>query len=205
MQPFTSHAGVAAPLRISDVDTDQIIPVRYCGAVTKDGLADALFADWRSADPEFVLNRAPYRAATVLVAGENFGSGSSREWAVWALQEYGFRAVLAPRFGDIFRGNSLKNGLLTVQLPATTIEEIWKAVDAAPGLEVMVDLVHRQVQCAGKHYPFTLDDNTCWRLINGFDDIALTLEHLASIENYERHRRPTLPMACRERVPGRRA
>jgi 3-isopropylmalate/(R)-2-methylmalate dehydratase small subunit len=205
MQPFIAHTGIAAPLRISDVDTDQIIPVRYCAAVTKDGLADALFADWRSADPEFVLNRAPYREATVLVAGENFGSGSSREWAVWALQEYGFRAVLAPRFGDIFQGNSLKNGLLTVQLPATAIEQIWEAVDTKPGLPVTVDLVHRVVQCAGEDYPFTLDDNTCWRLLNGFDDISLTLEHLPSIANYENHRRSTLPTVRRQPMPGSRA
>ena len=193
MQPFTTHTGIAAPLRISDVDTDQIIPARYCAAVTKEGLADTLFADWRSDDPDFVFNRAPFTEATVLVAGENFGSGSSREWAVWALQDYGFRAVIAPRYGDIFRGNALKNGLLVVELPAEEVAHIWKMIDDAPGAELTVDLLHRVVKIAGAEYSFQLDDNTCWRLINGFDDIALTLEHQADIDGYESRRRTTLP------------
>jgi 3-isopropylmalate/(R)-2-methylmalate dehydratase small subunit len=193
MQPFTTHSGIAAPLHISDVDTDQIIPARYCSGVTKDGLADALFADWRSSDPEFVLNNATYPNATVLVAGENFGSGSSREWAVWALQDYGFRAVIAPSYGDIFRGNALKNGLLVVELPTEEVAHIWKMIDDEPDAELTVDLLRRVVKIAGAEYPFALDDNTCWRLVNGLDDIALTLEHQEKIDQYETRRRATLP------------
>lgn len=193
MQAFTTHTGIAAPLRISDVDTDQIIPARYCASVSKEGLADALFADWRSADADFVLNHAPYTEATVLVAGENFGSGSSREWAVWALQNYGFRAVIAPSYGDIFRGNALKNGLLVVELPTGEVAHIWKMIDDQPDVELTVDLVHRLVTIAGADYPFQLDDNTCWRLINGLDDIALTLEHQDDVAAYESRRRATLP------------
>ncbi|MDZ7885114.1 MAG: 3-isopropylmalate dehydratase small subunit [Mycobacterium sp.] len=193
MQPFTFHTGTAAPMRISDVDTDQIIPARYCASVTKEGLADALFADWRSDDPDFVLNHAPFSDATVLVAGENFGSGSSREWAVWALQDYGIRAVIAPRYGDIFKGNALKNGLLVVELPAEEVGHIWKMIDDDPEAELTVDLLHRVVKIAGAEYPFHLDDDTAWRLINGFDDIALTLEHQGDIDSYESRRRTTLP------------
>jgi 3-isopropylmalate/(R)-2-methylmalate dehydratase small subunit len=202
MQPFVFHTGIAAPLRVSDVDTDQIIPARYCAAVTKDGLADALFADWRSADPDFVLNRVPYRDATILVAGENFGSGSSREWAVWALQDYGFRAIIAPRYGDIFRGNALKNGLLTVQLAAEVIAEIWAAIERGPGTRASVDLVQRVVTIASCEYPFAMDDDTRWRLINGYDDIALTLQHLPAIEHFEKLRRDTLPITFRHQPHG---
>lgn len=204
MQPFTTHTGIAAPLRISDVDTDQIIPARYCAAVTKDGLADALFADWRSGDPDFVLNRPSRNRATVLVAGENFGSGSSREWAVWALQDYGFRAVIAPRYGDIFRGNALKNGLLVVELPTEEVVHIWKLIDDEPDAELTVDLLLRVVKIAGVEYPFCLDDDTRWRLVNGFDDIALTLEHQADIDYYESHRRTTLPTLATQPSAGAR-
>jgi 3-isopropylmalate/(R)-2-methylmalate dehydratase small subunit len=205
MQPFTTHTGVAAPLRISDVDTDQIIPARYCAGVTKEGLANALFADWRSDDPDFVLNHPPCTNATVLVAGENFGSGSSREWAVWALQDYGFRAVIAPRYGDIFRGNALKNGLLVVELPTEEVAHIWKLIDDEPDAELTVDLLHRVVKIAGVEYPFHLDDDTRWRLINGYDDIALTLEHKADIDGYETRRRTTLPtLAIRPSAGARR-
>ena len=193
MQPFISHAGVAAPLRLTDVDTDQIIPARFCGAVTKDGLGERLFADWRAADPDFILNREPFRSASILVAGTNFGSGSSREWAVWALQEFGFRAVLAPRYGDIFRGNAFKNGLLAAELPAEVIEEIWNLIESDPAGPVRVDLTDRLVTVGQRRFGFALDDDTRWRLLNGIDDIASTLEHKDCIEAYERRRRVTLP------------
>ncbi|MGW4479971.1 3-isopropylmalate dehydratase small subunit [Rhodococcus triatomae] len=199
MDAFTEHTGVAAPLRISDIDTDQIIPARFCVGVTKDGYADALLHDWR-AKPDFVLNRPEYRDATVLVAGENFGVGSSREMAVWALQNYGFKAILAPRFGDIFRGNSLKNGLLTVTLEQTVIEEIWTRLEAQPAPSVTVDLVHKQVRVGDATYPFEFDDNARWRLLNGYDDIGLTLLDVEVIDRYEAARRRSLPTTLR-RVP----
>lgn len=196
MESFTQHTGIGAPLRISDVDTDQIIPARFCASVTKDGLADALFADWRS-DPNFVLNHPAYRDATVLVAAEDFGTGSSREWAVWALQDYGFRVVIAPRFGDIFRGNAFKNGLLAVEVSRDDIDRIWKDLENHPEVPVTVDLVHLQIRAGETVYRFHLDEHTRWRLLNGYDDIGLTLVHTADIDTYERRRRATLPTARR--------
>lgn len=196
MEKFEQHVGVAAPMKVDDVDTDQIIPVRFCSGVDKSGLDAALFADWRE-DPGFVLNAGPFTGATVLVAGENFGCGSSREWAVWALQAYGFRVVLAPRFGDIFTGNSFKNGLLLVELEQAEIEQIWKEIDAAPGIEVTVDLVDQLVRVGEHTFGFTVDPTHRRRLLDGTDDVDLTMEYAALIEAYEARRRPTLPTATR--------
>ncbi|MET0198290.1 3-isopropylmalate dehydratase small subunit [Rhodococcoides fascians] len=198
MKPFTEHTGIGLPLRISDVDTDQIIPARFCVGVTKEGYEDALMHDWR-AQPDFVLNRPEHQGATVLIAGENFGVGSSREMAVWALQNYGFRVVLAPRFGDIFRGNSLKNGLLTITLDQQVIDLLWKSVETSPSDPITVDLIKRQVRCEGRTHAFDLDDNARMRLLNGYDDISLTLRNVGDIDNYEATRRRTLPTT--RRVP----
>ncbi|SNT35533.1 3-isopropylmalate dehydratase small subunit [Rhodococcoides kyotonense] len=196
MEIFTSHTGIAAPLRVSDVDTDQIIPARFCVGVTKQGYENALLHDWR-AKPDFVLNQPEYRAATVLIAGDNFGVGSSREMAVWALQNYGFRAVLAPRFGDIFRGNSLKNGLLTVTLEQSVIDELWDRVEETPTDEVTVDLAESEVRCGDSIFGFDLDPDARWRLLNGFDDISITLRNSSDIDTYECVRRRTLPTTTR--------
>ncbi|WP_037143740.1 3-isopropylmalate dehydratase small subunit [Rhodococcoides fascians] len=198
MEPFTEHTGAGVPLRISDVDTDQIIPARFCVGVTKEGYGDALLHDWR-AQPDFVLNRPEHKGATVLIAGENFGVGSSREMAVWALQNYGFKVVLAPRFGDIFRGNSLKNGLLTITLEQHQIDLLWKAVETAPSEPITVDLLRRHVRCDGQTFGFELDDNARWRLLNGYDDISLTLRNVGDIDAYEATRRRTLPTT--QRIP----
>lgn len=187
MDKFTSHTGTALPLRRSNVDTDQIIPAVYLKRVTRTGFEDGLFSAWRS-DPEFVLNEPQYAGATVLIAGTDFGTGSSREHAVWALQNYGFTAVLAPRFGDIFRGNSLKGGLLPAQLPQEAIDILWAAVEADPTTEVTVDLTARQVRAAGHSWDFPLDDFTQWRLLEGLDDIGLTLRHVDAITAYEKTR-----------------
>jgi 3-isopropylmalate/(R)-2-methylmalate dehydratase small subunit len=187
MDKFTSHTGTALPLRRSNVDTDQIIPAVYLKRVTRTGFEDGLFSAWRS-DPEFVLNKPQYAGATVLIAGTDFGTGSSREHAVWALQNYGFKAVLAPRFGDIFRGNSLKGGLLPVQLPQEAIDTLWAAVEADPTTEVTVDLTARQARAAGHSWDFPLDDFTRWRLLEGLDDIGLTLRHVDDITAYEKTR-----------------
>ena len=184
MDKFTSHTGTAVPLRRSNVDTDQIIPAVYLKRVTRTGFEDGLFSAWRS-DPEFVLNKPQYAGATVLIAGTDFGTGSSREHAVWALQNYGFKAVLAPRFGDIFRGNSLKGGLLPAQLPQEAIDTLWAAVEADPTTEVTVDLTAREVRAAGHSWDFPLDDFTRWRLLEGLDDIGLTLRHVDDIASYE--------------------
>ncbi|WP_255687038.1 3-isopropylmalate dehydratase small subunit [Pseudonocardia sp. TRM90224] len=192
MRPFTVHTGTAAPLRRSNVDTDQIIPARFCVRSTRSGHADSLFADWRD-DPGFVLNRPGHRGATVLVAGNDFGIGSSREYAVWALQDYGFRAVIAPRYGDIFRENSLLNGLLTVTVPIEAVEEIWAAVEADPAEPVTVDLERLQVRCAGNVTAFDLDPDVRERLLHGLDAIAMTLREEELIVRYEASRHPALP------------
>lgn len=196
MERFTSHTGIGVPLRRSNVDTDQIIPAVYLKRVTRTGFEDALFAAWRN-DPDFVLNRAPYTGGSVLVAGPDFGTGSSREHAVWALKDYGFRAVLASRFADIFRGNSGKQGLLAAQVAQEDIELIWKALEANPGQEVTVDLVHKRVTCGDIVASLEIDDYTRWRLLEGLDDISLTLQHSDEIAAYEATRsawRPrTLP------------
>ena len=192
MQPFTVHTGVAAPLRRTDVDTDQIIPVRFLTHSSRTGFSDKLFHDWRE-EPDFVLNDPSFAGSTILVAGRDFGTGSSREYAVWALQNYGFRAVIAPRFGDIFRGNALTNGLLTVTLPSETVEAIWALLEAEPGRQITIDLVEREVRAGTIVAAFDLEDNTRWRLLEGLDHIDLTLAHAATIADYEQQRRRALP------------
>lgn len=187
MEAFTTHTGRAVPLRRSNVDTDQIIPAHWLKKVTRDGFEDGLFEAWRK-DPEFVLNQPQYKGATVLVAGPDFGTGSSREHAVWALQNYGFKAVISSRFADIFRGNSLKNGLLTVVLPQETVDRLQKLLEADPAAEVTVDLVDRQVRAEGVTADFELDENARWRLLEGLDDISLTLREESSIVAYEANR-----------------
>ncbi|WP_306366696.1 3-isopropylmalate dehydratase small subunit [Nocardiopsis sp. CC223A] len=195
MEKFNVHTGRAVPLRASNVDTDQIIPAVYLKRVSRTGFEDGLFAEWRE-DPDFVLNRPEHQGASVLVAGPDFGTGSSREHAVWALQDYGFKAVLSSRFADIFRGNSLKGGLLTVLLPQEVIERLWKAVEADPATEITVDLVEREVRApgAGVQEAFELDDYTRWRLLEGLDDIGLTLRHTDAITEFEERRKPWLPV-----------
>jgi 3-isopropylmalate/(R)-2-methylmalate dehydratase small subunit len=187
MEKFVTHTGTAVPLRRSNVDTDQIIPAVYLKRVTRTGFEDGLFAAWR-ADPEFVLNQPQYEGATVLVAGPDFGTGSSREHAVWALQNYGFKAVISARFADIFRGNSLKGGLLTVVLPQATVEQIWAAIDADSATKVTVDLDAREVRVGELVAPFEIDDYTRWRLMEGLDDIGLTLRNVESIDEFETSR-----------------
>ena len=187
MEKFIEHTGTGVPLRRSNVDTDQIIPAVYLKRVTRDGFEDGLFSAWRS-DPEFVLNKDEYKGGTVLVAGPEFGTGSSREHAVWALQNYGFKAVISSRFADIFRGNSLKGGLLTVILPQAAVEAIWQAVEADPTTAITVDLDTRTVSYNDVSVPFELDDYTRWRLMEGLDDIGLTLKHTDSIDAFEAKR-----------------
>lgn len=193
MDKISTITGIGVPLKRTNVDTDQIIPAEFLKRVTKTGFDDALFQRWRE-DPDFVLNREPYSHGTVLVAGNDFGTGSSREHAVWALRDYGFRAVIAPRFADIFRGNSGKQGLLTAVVPESVVEAIWAELDANPGAEVTVDLVERSVSCGDVHSSFDIDDYTRWRLMEGLDDIGLTLRHEADIDSFETRReswRPT--------------
>ena len=187
MDKFTTHIGTGVPLRRSNVDTDQIIPAVYLKRVTRSGFEDGLFSAWRS-DPEFVLNKAEYKAGTILVAGADFGTGSSREHAVWALQNYGFKAVLSSRFADIFRGNSMKAGLLTVILTEREIEAIWAAIEADATVQITVDLENRQVRYGSTTLSFTIDDYTRWRLIEGLDDIGLTLKHVDAISTFEKAR-----------------
>ncbi|MEU9147474.1 3-isopropylmalate dehydratase small subunit [Streptomyces sp. NPDC048349] len=184
MEAFTTHTGRAVPLRRSNVDTDQIIPAHWLKKITRDGFEDGLFEAWRK-DPQFVTNRPERAGATVLIAGPDFGTGSSREHAVWALQNFGFKTVISSRFADIFRGNSLKNGLLTVVLPQETVERLWELTEADPAAEVTVDLVDRKVRAEGIEAEFELDDNARWRLLEGLDDISLTLQNEADIATYE--------------------
>ena len=193
MDAFTTHTGTAVPLRRSNVDTDQIIPAVYLKRVTRSGFEDGLFSAWRANEPDFVLNQPRFSAATILVAGPDFGTGSSREHAVWALMDYGFKAVIAPRFGDIFRGNSLKAGLVTVVLPDTAVQRLWDDIDSDPTMPVTVDVVDRQVRWSNDVHAFDLDDYTRWRLIEGLDDIALTMQHTAAITDYEVRRAKWLP------------
>ena len=187
MEKFTSHTGSALPLKRSNVDTDQIIPAVYLKRVTRSGFEDGLFAAWRS-DPEFVLNKAEYSKASILVAGADFGTGSSREHAVWALQNYGFKVVISSRFADIFRGNSLKAGLLTVILGQSDVEALWSAIEEEPSLEIKVDLDTRLVSYKNQGISFDLDDYTRWRLMEGLDDIGLTLRKIDEVENFEEKR-----------------
>ncbi|AXT84569.1 3-isopropylmalate dehydratase small subunit [Aeromicrobium sp. A1-2] len=188
MEKFSSHTGVGAPLRRSNVDTDQIIPAVWLKKVTRDGFEEGLFSAWRS-DPAFVLNQDAYKDATVLVAGPDFGTGSSREHAVWALQNYGFKVVISPRFGDIFRGNSGKAGLLAAEVDDKVVQRLWDYLDENPGGSITIDLESRTVK-AGEgadaiEDSFTIDDYTRWRLLEGLDDIGITLGHAADIETYE--------------------
>ena len=187
MEKFISHTGRAIPLRRSNVDTDQIIPAVYLKRVTKSGFEDGLFSAWRS-DPEFVLNKSEYQGATILVAGPDFGTGSSREHAVWALQNYGFKVVLSSRFSDIFRGNSQKAGLLTVLLAQEVIEEIWQAIEKDPTTAITVDLESKSVHYAGVNHSFEIDDYTRWRLMEGLDDIGLTLKKIDEVSAFEAKR-----------------
>lgn len=197
MDKITTFSGVAVPLRRSNVDTDQIIPAVYLKRVTKTGYDDALFSSWRQ-DPDFILNDPAYAGATVLFAGQDFGTGSSREHAVWALRDYGFKAVIAPRFGDIFRGNSGKQGLLTGTVDEDLVEQFWERIEAEPGISATVDLVARTVAVGDLVVPFDIDDYTRWRLLEGLDDIGLTLRDEARITQFESQReswRPkTLPV-----------
>jgi 3-isopropylmalate/(R)-2-methylmalate dehydratase small subunit len=194
MEPFVTHTGTAVPLRRSDVDTDQIIPSDWLKRVERTGFGAGLFSEWRE-DPAFVLNQPERQGATVLVAGENFGTGSSREHAVWALTDYGFRVVISARFADIFRGNSLKGGLLPVQLPADVVESLMALVEADPTAEVTVDLDRREVRAGDVTAAFELDDFTRWRLMEGLDDIGLTLRHDEDIAKFESARPSWKPSA----------
>jgi 3-isopropylmalate/(R)-2-methylmalate dehydratase small subunit len=196
VQPFTVHTGTAMPLRRSDVDTDQIIPVRFLNHSQRTGHADSLFADWRE-DPGFVFNEPAHRGSDILVAGTDFGTGSSREYAVWALLDYGFRAVIAPRFNDIFRGNSLLNGLLTVAVPVECVQRLWMEIDADPAVAVTVDLEHLEVRCRDLVQPFELDPGARRRLLTGTDAISATLTHLDEIVAFEAGRRSALPTTVR--------
>jgi len=204
MEKFTTHTGIAAPLKRSNVDTDQIIPAVYLKRVTKTGFDDALFAAWRQ-DPDFVLNQPAFQGASVLIAGPDFGTGSSREHAVWALRDFGFQVVLSPKFADIFRGNAGKQGLVTGVISEVDLERIWAAIDAEPGIPMTVDLEHRTATIGPStgsgtaiQVPFDIDDYTRWRLLEGLDDIGLTLRNEDKIAQFEAHReawRPrTLPV-----------
>ena len=192
MEPIIKHTGIGVPLRSSNVDTDQIIPAVYLKRVTKTGFDDALFANWRK-DPEFILNQGPYKHGSVLVAGPDFGTGSSREHAVWALRDYGFKVVISARFADIFRGNSGKQGLVTAQVAQDDIELIWKALEHEPGTEITVDLESKTVTVGALVVPFEIDDYVRWRLMEGLDDIGLTLQNIDAIEAYEAKRPSWMP------------
>ncbi|MER6563255.1 3-isopropylmalate dehydratase small subunit [Streptomyces sp. NPDC001027] len=187
MEAFISHTGRAVPLRRSNVDTDQIIPAHWLKKVTRDGFEDGLFEAWRK-DAEFILNRPERQGASVLVAGPDFGTGSSREHAVWALQNYGFKTVISSRFADIFRGNSLKNGLLTVVIDQKIVDALWELTEQDPQAEITVDLEAREVRAEGITASFDLDENSRWRLLNGLDDISITLQNEGDIAAYEAKR-----------------
>jgi 3-isopropylmalate/(R)-2-methylmalate dehydratase small subunit len=199
MDAFTHHTGVGVPLRRSNVDTDQIIPAVYLKRVSRTGFEDGLFAAWRS-DESFILNQEPFTSGSVLVAGPDFGTGSSREHAVWALMDYGFRVVISSRFADIFRGNSGKQGLVAAQVEQADVELLWKLLENEPGTEVTVDLESKTVRAKDFTAPFQIDDYTRWRLLEGLDDIALTLRHAEEIDTFETQRpswKPvTLPAAA---------
>jgi 3-isopropylmalate/(R)-2-methylmalate dehydratase small subunit len=192
MDKFIQHTGTGVPLRRSNVDTDQIIPAVYLKRVTRSGFEDGLFAAWRN-DPEFVLNQEAFKKGTILVAGADFGTGSSREHAVWALQNYGFKVIISSRFADIFRGNSLKGGLLTVILEIDEVEALWAAIESDPSTPITVDLESRTVKYSGKSLPFVIDDYTRWRLMEGLDDIGLTMKQTDSIDGFEKNRSSLKP------------
>ena len=187
MEAFIDHTGIGVPLRRSNVDTDQIIPAVYLKRVTRTGFEDGLFAAWRN-DPSFVLNLPPFDRGSVLVAGPDFGTGSSREHAVWALMDFGFRVVISSRFADIFRGNSGKAGLLAAEVAQNDVELLWKLIEEQPGLEITVDLAHRTIAAGTVLLPFTIDDYTAWRLLEGLDDIGLTLRKQDEITTFEASR-----------------
>jgi 3-isopropylmalate/(R)-2-methylmalate dehydratase small subunit len=187
MEKFITHTGSALPLRRSNVDTDQIIPAEYLKRITRHGFEDALFKAWRE-DPSFVLNKPEYKNATILVAGPEFGTGSSREHAVWALMDYGFKAVLSSRYADIFRGNSGKAGLVTAEVPQDVIEKIWAMIEKDPNTQITVDLDKRQVKAGDLLADFQIDDYVRWRLMEGLDDIGLTLRHESKITEFEKSR-----------------
>ncbi|TGD87566.1 3-isopropylmalate dehydratase small subunit [Mycolicibacterium sp. CH28] len=187
MEPFHTHTGIGVPLRRSNVDTDQIIPAVYLKRVTRTGFEDGLFAAWR-ADPSFILNLSPFDRGSVLVAGPDFGTGSSREHAVWALMDYGFRVVISSRFADIFRGNAGKAGLLAAEVAQDDVELLWKLIEQNPGLEIAVNLQDRNITAGTAVVPFTIDDYTAWRLLEGLDDIGLTLRKQSEIEAFEASR-----------------
>jgi 3-isopropylmalate/(R)-2-methylmalate dehydratase small subunit len=192
MEPFTTHTGIGVPLRRSNVDTDQIIPAVYLKRVTRTGFQDGLFSAWRG-DESFILNQEPFSRGSVLVAGPDFGTGSSREHAVWALMDYGFRVVISSRFADIFRGNSAKQGLVAAQVAQPDVELLWKLLENEPGVEVTVDLEEKTVQARDLTVPFQIDDYTRWRLLEGLDDIGLTLRHVDEITAFEAARPARLP------------
>jgi 3-isopropylmalate/(R)-2-methylmalate dehydratase small subunit len=192
MEPFGTHTGIGVPLRRSNVDTDQIIPAVYLKRVSRTGFEDGLFAAWRQ-DPSFILNVEPFSRGSVLVAGPDFGTGSSREHAVWALMDYGFRVVISARFGDIFRGNSAKQGLVAAQVAQPDVELLWKLLENEPGVEVTVDLREKTVQARDLVVPFRIDDYTRWRLLEGLDDIGLTLRHADAVAAFEAGRPSRLP------------
>ena len=200
MEAFTTHTGIGVPLRRSNVDTDQIIPAVYLKRVTKTGFDDGLFHAWRTNDPEFVLNKPAYAQGSVLVAGPDFGTGSSREHAVWALRDYGFKAVLSTRFAEIFRGNSGKQGLVAGILAQDDIEQLWKILEETPGTEVTVDLENRQVSAGDSTFRFEIDDYTRWRLMEGLDDIGLTLRHEEDITAFEQKRPSWMPKSLPART-----
>ncbi|BAH54798.1 3-isopropylmalate dehydratase small subunit [Rhodococcus opacus] len=197
MESFSTHKGIGVPLRRSNVDTDQIIPAVYLKRVTRTGFEDGLFAAWRT-DPKFVLNVAPYDKGSVLVAGPDFGTGSSREHAVWALSDFGFRVVIASRFADIFRGNAGKAGLLAAQVSQSDVELLWKLLDEQPGLELVVDLENKTVTAGTTVVPFAIDDYTRWRLLEGLDDIGLTLRQVEAISEFEKARPSWKPVTLPE-------
>jgi 3-isopropylmalate/(R)-2-methylmalate dehydratase small subunit len=192
MEKFVTHTGVAAPLRHSNVDTDQIIPAEYLKRITRTGYEDALFSAWRK-DPGFVLNDAAYAGASVLVAGPDFGTGSSREHAVWALRDYGFVVVVSSRFADIFRGNAGKGGLLTAEVAQDVVEALWAAIEADPGCTVTVDLAQRTIVCGNLRAAFAIDDHVRWKLMEGLDDIGITLQYVGEIDEFEHARPRRLP------------
>ena len=192
MQKFTTFSAVVAPLRRSNVDTDQIIPAVYLKRITKTGFEDALFASWRN-DPEFVLNQPAYKNAEVLIAGPDFGTGSSREHTVWALRDYGFKAVLSPKFADIFRGNAGKQGLVAGQITEADTEALWAAIEANPGVSITIDLEAKTASIGALVVPFEIDEYTRWRLIEGLDDIGLTLRDEQSITDFEAKRESWRP------------
>jgi 3-isopropylmalate/(R)-2-methylmalate dehydratase small subunit len=192
MDKFTTFSGVAVPLRRSNVDTDQIIPAVYLKRITKTGFDDALFASWRN-DPEFILNQDAYKHGQVLVAGPDFGTGSSREHAVWALRDYGFKAVLSSKFADIFRGNAGKQGLVTGEISDEDTEKLWAAIEANPGVKIEIDLINKVATLGDLSVSFAIDEYTRWRLIEGLDDIGLTLRDEAAITAFEAKRPAWMP------------